>query len=387
MTSSSNGKVVGVLVGGVVLGAVLGAGITMQMKKKVAGGGSSAGDATCSVDGGSSTTVQNLFELDGKTYAADQLPSEARDTLFQIQNQSFETTSNFARELALRLALAQEQKVDTAQSLPPLRTLLKVQDPPEADLKKFYEANKQSIPPGTTYEQIKPQLVQFMGAQKVGEAAREKVAELTNSGRLKMLVKPPVAPVVALPVDQYPSKGPADAKITLVEASDYLCPHCRSVKTEVEQVLKEHGGQVRYVQANFALRPQQLSGFLVRGGHCAQKQGNEQFWKYHDKAFEVPLEAAQAVSPDAEKEFLGHAVKAASDAGIDVKAFEACMATEEAKKWVESSNETLSGAGVNATPTFFINNRKISLGATTLAQAVKEALAGGSTAANPSKAN
>lgn len=385
--TSSNGKVIGVLVGGALLGAVLGVGGTLQWKKAAPSVGASSSGATCGVDGVANSNPA-FFELDGKTYTASELPSEARDTLFQIQSQGYETTVNFTRELALRMALAQDAKVDTAQGLPPLRTLLNVAEPSEAELKSFYEANKQSIPPGTTFEQIKPQLVQFMASQKVGESARTKVQELTTAGRLKITLPAPVAPVVALPVDSLPSKGPANAAVTLVESSDYLCPHCRSVKPEVEQVLKQFDGKVRFVQANFALRPTQLSGALARGAWCAHKQGNDAFWKYHDKAFEVPLEAAQAVSPDAEKEFVGHAVKAAQDAGIDAKALETCVTSEEAKQGVEAANATLAGAGVSGTPTFFINNRKVSLAGTTLSQAVAEALGEGSQAASqPSKAN
>jgi protein-disulfide isomerase len=385
MTGNSPSKVIGVLLGGVALGGVLGTGITLQMKKQGSSAGTSAG-ATCSVDGAGSASSA-LFELDGKTYSAEELPTQARDTLFQIQTQSFETASNFSRELALRIALAQEQKMDIAKDLPDLRALMKVEPPAEEELKKFYETNKQSMPPSATFEQIKPQLVQFMSSQKVGEQARTKATELTSAGRLKMLLKAPQAPVVSLPLERFPSKGSAEAIVTLVETSDYLCPHCRSTKPEVEAVLKEFGSKVRFHKATFALRPGQLSGVLARGAYCANQQSADAFWKYNDKAFEVPLEAANATSPDVQKEFVATAVKAAKDAGIDDKAFEACLGTEVASKWVEETNSILSGAGVNATPTFFLNNRRINLGSTTLAQAVKEAIEGGSTAANPSKAN
>jgi protein-disulfide isomerase len=377
----SQNKVAGILVGGIVLGAVLGAGFMSQYSKSKKG--AELAGATCGIEG-ANPSAGAIFELDGKAYAADAFPTDVRDTLFQIQSQSYETTSNFARELALRVALATEQKIDISKNLPPLKTLLTVGEVSEEDMKKFYDANKQSIPPNTTFAQIKPQLQQFLVSQKVGEQSRVKVTELTSAGRMKLLVPAPIAPVVNLPLDKFPSKGPADAKVTVVESSDYLCPHCRTIIPEVAKLIKDHPGDVRFVQANFALRPQQLSGALARGGYCAFQQGNDAFWKYHEKAFAIPMEAATPLTPDANKEFEGQAVKAAQDSGLDVPGFQKCISSEASKKAVDDQNAMLTGAGVAGTPTFFINNRKVTLGATTLTQAVQTALstasAGGSSA-------
>ena len=146
MTTTSNGKVLGVLVGGAVLGAVLGAGITMQLKK---GGGSplsASSGATCGVEGAASANP-TLFELDGKAYTAEQLPTEARDTLFQIQSQGFETSANFARELALRMALASDQKMDTAQGLPPLRIVAGQEDERRIDGPQHVRPVSAGLPP------------------------------------------------------------------------------------------------------------------------------------------------------------------------------------------------------------------------------------------------
>ena len=382
---SSNGKVIGLLVGGMGLGGVIGAAGMNAFKNKVAA--KTAASGTCSIEGASNASAA-LFELDGKSYGREDLPSDVKDTLFQIQNQSFESTANFAKEVALRMALSLDSgaKVDPS-SLPQLKNLLKNEKVSDEELKKFYGANKQSIPPGTSFEQIKPQLQQFLVAQKVGEIARTRVAELQEKGRLKLLLTPPVAPVVALNVASYPSKGASDSRVTLVEVSDYLCPHCRQIKPEVEEALKEYGSKIKFVQVNFALRPQGLSGTLARGGYCAQQQGMDAFWKYHDKAFAVPLEAAQAVSPDANKEFQATATTAAKDAGLDVAAFEKCVDSDAAKKAIETANTSMNAVGVSGTPTFFLNNRKLTLGTVTLAQAVKVELDGPNTASAGTKAN
>lgn len=378
-----NQKVVGVLVGGVLVGAALGAGVTMSLKKKSA----MPGDyATCSVDGGTTDAV--LFELDGQKIKRDDLGTEARDVMYQIENQGYESKTNYLKEFALRYALAKDKdKAADIKDLPPLKTLLGADKISEDEMKKFFEANKKSLPPGTTFAQIRPQLEQFMLAQRVGDQARQKVTELESSGRLKLLVPPPVSPKVSLDVTGFPTKGAATAPVTLVEVSDYLCPHCRSIKPEVESVVQEFGSKIRFVQVNFALRPTGLSGALARGGFCASKQGEDGFWKYHDKAFQIPLEAAQSVSPDEAKEFNAHATTAAKDAGLDVAAFEKCLTSDEAKQFVDQTNTKMNSVGVSGTPTFFINERKVSVTAPgSLKNAVTAALEGSTTAESKAKA-
>lgn len=371
-----NQKVVGVLVGGLVIGAALGAGVTMNMNKKGSVTGTSASLESCSVDGANSSGTA-LFEMNGKAVTRDELGTEARDVLYQIETQGYESKSNFVKELALRYSLAMEQNPNAdLKNLPPLKTLLASGNISEDEMKKFFEANKQSLPPGTTYEQVKPQLEQFMTSQKVGEEARKKIADLESSGKFKLLLTQPVSPQVNLDLTGFATKGNDTAAVTLVEISDYLCPHCRSVKPEVDSVVQELGSQVKFVQVNFALRPAGLSGALARGGFCALQQSNESFWKYHDKAFEVSLDAATAVSPDEAKEFNNHAVTAAKDAGLDVAKFETCLTSDEAKTYVNSTNEKMSAVGVTGTPTFFVNDRKVSVhGPGSLKNAVQQALA------------
>lgn len=370
-----NQKIVGVLVGGVLIGAALGAGITMNMKKRA--GGSSNAAATCSIDGGVSTGA--LFELDGKSYSKDDLPADTREQMFQFENQSYEGAVNVSKETALRISLFKEKnggKDADLKNMPKLQDLLGAGTIPESEMKAFYEANKSRMPPGMTYEQVKPQLEQFMQSQKVGNTAREKIAELESSGKFKVLLRAPAAAEVDLQVDGYPAKGASSPSVTVVEVSDYLCPHCRTVKPEVEEAMKEFGSKVKFVQVNFALNQEGLSGALTRGGVCAKQQSDDAFWKYHDKAFEIPTEAAKAISPDEAKEFNAHASKAAADAGLDVAKFDECLTSEATKKAVAETVSTFSSFGVSGTPTFFVNNRKVNVGGPgALKKALQDALA------------
>jgi protein-disulfide isomerase len=377
----SNGKMVGFLVGGVCLGLVAGTVITMAVVKSP----SAQSSSSTAADALSSGTTP-IFEVDGKRLTREDLPSDVQDQLFQMQNQMHEATIAAVKEVGLRIALSADKKLDTkgGKALPELRSILDSKKVTEAEMRAFFDANQKSLPPGTTFEQVRPQLEQFMQQQQSGDQVRQEVAKLEEKGRLKVLLKAPVAPIVQLDLNGLPYRGADSAKVVVVEASDYLCPHCRHAVEDVEKVLKEYGSKVKFVQANFALRPAGLSGVLVRGAYCANKQGNDQFWKYHEKAFAVPLEAANPISPNTEKAFADTAVKAAQDAGLNATEFEACLASEDAKKGVETANAKLTAVGVTGTPTFFVNNRKIGT-PQNLASAVAAELE--RLSSNPSKAN
>jgi protein-disulfide isomerase len=378
----SNGKVIGILVGGVCLGLAGGVAVASAVMKGPSRANVTGATAADALAAGNAP----LFEIDGKVVTRETLPADVQDQLFQIQSQMHEATTATLKEIGLRMALAADKKIDTknGQALPELKTLVEGKKVSEAEMLAFFEANKKQLPPGTTFDQVKPQLEMYMQGQQSGEQVRQEIAKLEDKGRMKLLVRAPVAPFVKLDLAGLPSRGTEGAKVVIVEASDYLCPHCRHAVEDVEKVLREYGSKVRFYQANYALRPAGLSGVLVRGAHCANKQGNDQFWKYHEKAFAVPLEAANPISPNTEKAYADTALKTAQDAGLNAAEFEKCLASEETKKSVEAANAKLTAVGVTGTPTFFVNNRKIG-GHNNLASAVAAELE--RLSANPSKAN
>src|SRR5690606_30711443 len=145
----------------------------------------------------------------------------------------------------------------------------------------------------------------------------------------------------------YPSLGPKDAPVTLVEASDYLCPHCQQTHPEVKQVIEENKDKLRFVQVNFALRPQQLSGSLIKGAWCAQQQSEELFWKYHDKAFSYAKEKGFKMTDAAATEPV---LTIAKDIGADTAKLETCLASTEATQAIEKATKEMEGAGVTGTP-------------------------------------
>jgi protein-disulfide isomerase len=344
----NSGLVVTLLVGGLAVGGAVGYITGNSQGKKSA---ISSLQVTSSENGN-----EALFHFKGKTFTKQDLPSDAQSRLYSIEHDGFHQKEGFIKEFSMRLALADAKGLAKDLSkLPNLEALLEKPTPSDEELRKFFEENKARLPPNTAFEQIKPRLVQFLTNQKMAGVFQKKWEELESNNVIKLLAAKPVAPIVSLPIEKYPQLGNADAKHTLVEVSDYLCPHCQSMHPEVKKLVASLGDKIKLVQINLSLRPDQLSGSLAEGAYCAQEQGSETFWKYHNTAFEGKW-GAMGEPANADK-----ATEIAVKAGLDKDKFSACLASGKGKKFVEETSEVASSIGVNSTPTFFLDNRRISL--------------------------
>lgn len=179
--------------------------------------------------------------------------------------------------------------------------------------------------------------------------------------------------------DGNPSRGPADARVTLVEFSDFQCPHCRQLY-EAMKTLGPRYPQIRIVFKDLpiaAIHPWAETASL--GGRCAYMQSPDAFWQIHDALFE-------------NQEFISAAniwdrlVELADQAGLDKDVFKACLASPEAGKGIEANIEDAKVLSVNSTPTVFVNGRPVVGGdPTTLQQYIDYELGGKQATQSPAK--
>jgi protein-disulfide isomerase len=152
-----------------------------------------------------------------------------------------------------------------------------------------------------------------------------------------------------------PERGPKDAKVTIVEYSDFQCPFCARVYTTLEQqVLKDYGDKVRFIYKNFPLssiHPWAEDGAVA--SECGFQQGNDQFWAMYNGLFSKQGEITKDNLRDKVTEI-------AQGAGMDVAKFQECFDGKKTLDAVKADQSEGTALGVNSTPTFFVNGRRLS---------------------------
>lgn len=145
-------------------------------------------------------------------------------------------------------------------------------------------------------------------------------------------------------------KGNQDAKVTMVEFSDFECPFCGRYASETyPQVDKNYiqTGKIRYVFQHFPLPFHLKAQKASEASECAGNQGK--FWELHDKMF-----------ADQTKLAIEDLKKAAASLGLKTNQFNSCLDSGETKDKVEKGLSLGKSVGVQGTPAFFINGRLIS---------------------------
>jgi len=209
-------------------------------------------------------------------------------------------------------------------------------------LQAEFDKVKDQVPPGVTFEMVKPQLERMVRGQQGQELMTELFERLKKEAGVKVLLEEPRRNVEAVG----PSRGPADAKVTIVEYSDFECPFCAKARTNVDKVMEANAGKVRLVFRHMPLPMHKNAPKAAEAAACADAQGK--FFAMHDQLFDHAREL------DAEK-LPGYA----EAIGLDMAKFNACQQSGEMAKVVERDTEAAEALGVSSTPTFFINGREM----------------------------
>ncbi len=198
-----------------------------------------------------------------------------------------------------------------------------------------------------------PVQVTLQGHVETGDVYVSKDGKTMLRGQIyKMADDPFAANRAKISTQGDPSLGPRNARVTLVEFSDFECPHCQELYEAMKTVETEYP-QIRIVYKNFPLKQiHPWAETAAIAGRCAYQASPAAFWKMESSIFENQ----DVISPDNVWDQL---VQFATKAGLNPTEFKACMSSDEAKKAVETDRANGVALGVDSTPTVYVNGRPL----------------------------
>jgi protein-disulfide isomerase len=149
------------------------------------------------------------------------------------------------------------------------------------------------------------------------------------------------------------TRGPENARVTIVVFSDFECPFCRKFAQILAEALPSNEGDVRVVFHHLPLPMHPWARMAAEMAGCAQLQSNEAFWSLHDKIFENQT----AVTADNAKDKLAGFAK--DTKGLDEPAFQKCMTSAMSVGLVLKDMDLAEANHISGTPTLFINGHRL----------------------------
>jgi len=148
-----------------------------------------------------------------------------------------------------------------------------------------------------------------------------------------------------------PSRGPADAPVTVVDFSDLQCPHCKDAHPTLEKLVAENKN-VRLVFQNFPLPMHDWAAKAAAYADCVGRSSNDAFWKFISSVFAAQSDITAANADE-------KLTALADSAGVKGADIAACAAKPETTSRVEKSVALGKALNVNSTPTIFVNGRRL----------------------------
>jgi protein-disulfide isomerase len=210
----------------------------------------------------------------------------------------------------------------------------------KAELKKALEANPDVLL--DVLRSKKKEVFEMVSqAAQEEQMRRQKEEEEREKKEFEEAFKNPLKPVIP---EASRIRGNKDAKLTLVEYSDFQCPYCTRGAKTVEELRKKLGDKLRFVYKHLPLPMHPQAGPAAQWFEAAAMQSPEKAWAFHDKMFEN--------QKDLGVEFFK---KTGKELGFDVKKLEADANSKAVADKVQADADEAHKFGFTGTPGFLLN--------------------------------
>ncbi|MEY4630720.1 MAG: hypothetical protein RIQ81_840 [Pseudomonadota bacterium] len=306
------------------------------------------------------------FKVGGKVVTMKEVKKANEGEFFELEKRKFGLVEQAAREKYLEYYWEKEaKKAKKSVAAVKAEHFEKNAVVSDAELKSFLEQFKDhpqlsKMPKADQEKQVRDHLR--------GRKEEEAIEKIVDAGRkskeLVIMVQAPKEPVFNITVnsddkvryaaikdgiDPTAPQGCAgnECPVTIVEYSEFQCPFCKRTLAAAEQVMTEYKGKARWIVRDFPLSFHDRARPAAIAATCAGKQNK--YWQMYKIIFDNQQKLADA---DLEQ----HAKKS----GVDMKQWQACIKNPgEIEAQIDANMKSGMALGVNGTPAFFINGRKL----------------------------
>jgi len=299
----------------------------------------------------------------GQPIRMAEISERLKPLIYNLRSAAYDASRQQAEQMVddiLLLAEANRRKVGPEQII---RTEVsdKVRPPTEAEVAKFYSENKGRI--GGDLNSVRNQLVNYLAEQDRQRLEKALSASLRKGADIRWLISEPPQPVQLISVDDDPSRGDANASVTIVEFTDFQCPACAAMHPVLEGVLASYGNKVRFVVRDFPLAQHENARKAAEAANAARAQNK--FFEYAAILFK----RQQALDVPSLKKY-------ATEIGLNRTRFDSELDRGVYEEEVRHDLEDGEIYGIGSTPAIFINGVKLKeLSAESLRGAIERAAA------------
>lgn len=279
-----------------------------------------------------------------QSISAEELSASMRGRLLQMDMERYEAMKAQLDTLVAERLMALEAAARgiSVKEFERVEVFARMEPVTPEQVRAFYDNNRERL--SRSFEELEGRIMAHLQQQAESRRRAALARELRARYPVRIALAPPRADVGA---DDDPFMGPPDAPVTLIEFSDFQCPYCRRVQSVLKRLMTAYHGQLKLVFRDFPLRqihPEAQKA--AEAAQCANDQG--QFWQYHDRLF-----ATTELGVEDLKQY-------AVELGLDAEHFNTCLDSDKYRQEVQGDIDDALAAGVNATPSFFVNGLPIS---------------------------
>ncbi len=309
------------------------------------------------------------YKINGKAFTVGDAEKKDQSSFYDLEKKKFDRIEDLARQEYLEqfwTELSKSKKASIEKTRENyLKDRVKVADKEINEvlerLKDHPEFKK------LAKDEQKKQVREHLAARESQKILENIVAEGVRDGKLVVLYPKPQEPVFNLSIADHEAVryGPAatdtkpikckgdECPITVIEYSEFECPYCSRMIDDTSKVLEAYKGQIRWYVRDFPLEFHSRAQPAAVAAKCALFQGK--YWDMYYSLFAKQRELADA-----------DIIQRAKDLKLDMRKFNDCYASKggsqykKAQELIRANFESGRKYGVEGTPAFFINGRKLS---------------------------